>query len=125
MPKFLDLECPCGAEVTDLFVMRVPEQVIHMECGRTMEPVYRTRKRVNVQWSDRDAVVIFQKPDGTYAYPGQNTVPTPNGCERITLRSLREVEAHEKKANVRSEMAWYDKGSGRGHDDEYRGERYT
>ena len=39
---------------------------------------------------------------------------TPDGCERIVLRSLREVEAHEKKANVRSEMAWYDTGSGTG-----------
>jgi hypothetical protein len=125
MPKFLDLECPCGAEVTDMFVMKVPEHVIHMECGKEMEPVYRIRKRPNVQWSDRDAVVVYQKPDGSFSYPGRNDKATPAGCERIVLRSLREVEAHEKKANVRSEMAWFDKGSGRGFDDQYRGERYT
>ena len=124
MPKFLDLECPCGAEVTDMFVMKVPEHVYHLECGKEMEPVYRVRKR-DAQWSDRDAVVIFQKADGTFAYPGQNTARTPANCERIVLRSLREVEAHEKKANVRSEMAWFDKGTGRGFDDQYRGEKYT
>ena len=125
MPKFLDLECPCGAEVTDLFVMHTPQHVFHLECGAEMEPVYRLRKRTNAQWSDKDAVVIFQKPDGSYAYPGQNTAATPRGCERIVLRSLREVEAHEKKAGVRSEMAWYDRGSGRAFDDFYRGEKYT
>ena len=73
MPKFLDLQCECGAEVNDLFVMKVPEHVIHLECGKEMQSVYRARKRATAQWSDRDAVVIFQKPDGTYAYPGQNT----------------------------------------------------
>lgn len=125
MPKFLDLECPCGAEVTDLFVMRVPSHLIHWECGKEMETVYKVRKKPNVQWSDKDAVLIFKKPDGSYSYPGRNDKATPTGYERIYLRSLREVEAHEKKANVRSEVAWFDKGTGRGHDDKYRGERYT
>lgn len=72
--------------------------------------------RAATQWSDADAVVVFRKPDGTFSYPAVNTKPTPEGCERITLRSLREVEAHERAANVRSEIAWFDRGSGNGND---------
>lgn len=125
MPKYLDLTCSmCGVEVNDLFVMRVPSRIIHMEDGGVMEQVYRLRTRANAQWSDKDAVVVYRKPDGSFSYPGRNDRPTPSGCERIVMRSLREVEAFEKRANVRSEMAWYDPGTARGHDDTYRGERY-
>lgn len=125
MPKFLDLTCSkCGVEVNDLFVMRVPTRIIHMEDDGEMEQVYRLRPKQNVQWSDRDAVVVYRKPDGSYSYPGRNDRPTPPGCERIVMRSLREVERFEKQAGVRSEMAWFDKGSGRGHDDTHRGERF-
>ena len=123
MPKFLDLTCSkCGAEVNDLFVMKVPSRIVHLECDGEMEQVYRLRPR-SAQWGDRDAVVVYQKPDGCYSYPGRNDRPTPQGCERIVMRSLREVEAFEKKANVRSEMAWFDKGTARGFDDTYRGEK--
>ena len=76
------------------------------------------------QWSDKDAVVVFRDADGKIRYPGRNDTPTPAGCERVVMRSLREVEQFERTHGVRSEMAWFDKGSGRGHDDKFRGERY-
>jgi len=72
--------------------------------------------RAATQWSDADAVVVFKKPDGTFSYPAVNTKPTPDGCERIVMRSLREVERHERVANVRSEIAWFDRGTANGHD---------
>lgn len=120
MPKYLDLECSqCGAEVDDMFVRQVPPLIIHLECGGTMEQVYRLRSRYrNAQWSDKDAVVVFRDAQGKYRYPATNTAATPKGYERVELRSLREVETFERHAGVRSEMAWFDKGSGRGHDSE-------
>lgn len=79
----------------------------------------------NAQWSDRDAVVVFKKENGDYSYPMNNQKPTPAGCERIVMRSLREVEAFERKAGVLNEAMHFDKGNGRGFDDTFRGQRYT
>jgi len=39
------------------------------------------------------------------------------GYERVELPTLRAVETLEKEANVRSEVAWFDAGTARGHDD--------
>jgi hypothetical protein len=39
------------------------------------------------------------------------------GYARKELTSLREVERFEKSHGVSSEVAWYDRGSGRGFDD--------
>lgn len=116
MPKMLDLECRnCGAEVDDLFFLKVPNHIIHLECGGEMDLVYRLRSR-SAQWSDRDAVVVFQDKEGHYRFPGRNDVETPKGYQRVELKSLREVEKFEKSANVRSEIAWYDRGSGNSFD---------
>ena len=67
-------------------------------------------------WDMKDAVVVFKKPDGTFSYPARNDKKTPPGCERITMRSLREVERHERVAGVRSEIVHFDRGSGNGFD---------
>jgi hypothetical protein len=117
MPKFLDLDCPaCGEQVRDLFVMQVPERVIHLPCDTEMEHVYLPRQRERTQWSDKDAVVVYRKPDGSIVYPGRNDSPTPAGMERVVMRDLRSVERFEREHGVRSEMAWFDRGSGRGFD---------
>lgn len=124
MPRYLDLECSvCGEKVIDLFVMQVPSEVIHIEredgtpCYGSMEHLFLPQSRSYAQWSDKDAVVVYKKPDGSYSYPGRNDLPTPQGCERVVMRSLREVQQFEKTSGTRSEMAWFDKGSGRGFDD--------
>lgn len=123
MPRYLDLECEnCGEQIIDLFVRTVPDRVIHVEqkdgtpCHGIMSHLFLPSSRRYSQWSDRDMVVVFRKPDGTLSYPMVNDKPTPHGCERIEMRSLREVEKFEKQNGVRSEMAWFDKGSGRGHE---------
>lgn len=124
MMRMLDLKCAdCGAEVTDFFVRAVPARIIHFECGGEMEQVYRLRPR-DAQWSDRDAVVVYRKPDGEYSYPGRNDRPTPAGYTRVVMRSLREVEAFERRAGVTNEAMHFDRGSGTLRlDDTYRGER--
>jgi hypothetical protein len=117
MPRFLDLECSaCGAEVDDIFFMRVPERIVHLEDGGTFEQVYRLRPS-NAQWSDRDSVVVFKDAQGHVKFPLRNDAPVPPGCERIVMRSLREVERFERDHNVRSHIAHYDSGSGHSADD--------
>jgi hypothetical protein len=112
----LDLECEkCGSVVRDLFVMRRPDRVVHFgdlgECMGEMVEVILPKPR-NAGWSDRDAVVVFRKPDGSISYPGRNDAPTPKGCERVTMRSLREVERFEKDNGVRCEAMHFNNGNG-------------
>lgn len=88
---------------------------MHEDCAtshRDAQSQSSSMNRRNAQWSDKDAVVVFLKPDGTYSYPARNDKATPSGCERVEIKSLRELERFERKANVRSEVAWYDRGSG-------------
>jgi hypothetical protein len=69
--------------------------------------------------------VVWENPNtGEVKYPGRNDIQIPDryskqGFVRRELTSLREVERFEKDHNVRSEIAWFDKGSGRGFDDKF------
>lgn len=98
-------------------ICRETDTIYCESCKAEMEQHWWKRQsRQSTQWDEKDAVVVFRKPDGSYSYPAVNTKPTPDGCERIVMRSLREVEAHERVANVRSEIAWFDRGTANGHD---------
>lgn len=79
----------------------------------------------DAEMAERDATIVFKKRDGSYAYPMRNNAPVPPGCERIVLNSLRKIEQHERTANVRSEVAHFDRGTNRGHDDNFRGVKYN
>jgi len=108
--------CPVCDKEKDI-ICRQQEKVFCEWCGLEMEQHWWKRQAKSLtQWAERDSVLIFRKPDGTYSYPAVNTKPTPEGHERILLRSLREVERHEREAGVRSEIAYFDRGSGNGHD---------
>jgi len=110
----------CHCHVCDRDVDRICRErdiVLCDWCGIAMEQHWWKRQsRDNTQWDEKDAVVVFRKPDGNYSYPARNDKPTPEVCERIVMRSLREVERHEREAGVLSEIAHFDRGSGNGHD---------
>lgn len=108
--------CPACDKETDR-ICREQEIVFCNWCGLAMEQRWwlRTAAR-DAQWSDADAVVVFKKPNGSFSYPARNDKKTPEGCERVVMRSLREVERHEKEAGVLSEIAHFDRGSANGHD---------
>lgn len=117
MPRMLDLVCSsCGAEVIDKLYMTVPALITCEACGGTMEQVLRPRPRA-AQWSDRDSIVVFRKPDGTFSYPAVNTKPTPQGCTRVVIKSHAELRAFERQAGVVAHISNYDRGSGRSLDD--------
>jgi len=112
MPKYLDLECACGAEVTDLFVMKVPSRIVHLECGREMEQVYRARLSTPVL--EKNLAVVFRDKQGRIRYPGRNDAPTPRGYERLTIPP-REMDKFCRENNVLHEDSNYNRG-GRGFD---------
>lgn len=70
--------------------------------------------------SEKERTVVWENPKtGQIRYPGRNDAPLPKryaqqGFERKELPTLRSIEHFEKAHRVRSEVAWYDKGSGRG-----------
>ncbi len=90
-----------------------------------MEQIWwRTRQKPG-EWDDSAAVLVFTNRDGEIRYPGRVDAPCPAGYEPVRLRSLRAVERFERQHGVRSEMAWYDKGSARGFDDYVGGKKLT
>ena len=108
--------CPVCDRERDV-ICREDDVVNCVTCNSPMGQRWWERQtRQSTQWDEKDAVVVFRKPDGSYSYPAVNTKPTPDGCERIVMRSLREVETHERVANVRSEIVHFDRGSGNGFD---------
>lgn len=86
-------------------------------CGETLEvgswPFCRSRSNPTGHTSTLelnaqrfDPVVIFKKPDGSFSFPGDSRKPTPQGCERIELRTTREVRAFEHSQAGRDYQAW-------------------
>lgn len=83
-------------------------------------------KRGYAQWDDSTSVMIHRNPQtGDVRYVGSHDAKLKPGYQREYLRSLREVERFERDNGVRSEMAWFDKGSGRGFDDHHNGVKVT
>jgi hypothetical protein len=116
MPRMLDLVCHhCDTELYDKFFMVVPDVIDCPNCAMPMDRLWTVHSR-HAEWSDRDAVVVYRKPDGSLSYPGRNDAPTPAGCERITMKSLHAVSRFERANHVVNEAMHYDR-NGRGHDD--------
>lgn len=53
-----------------------------------------------------DPVVVFRKPDGSFSFPGRADAPVPHGCERIELKTTREVRGFERSQAGRDYAAW-------------------
>jgi hypothetical protein len=128
MPRFIDADCSdCALRIRDAFHMTVPERVYHI-CRdgnvREMEQVLLPRRRERTQWDEREAVVVFKDANGKVRYPGRNDAPTPKGYERVVMRSDREVSRFEREHKVLNEARHFDRGSGRGFDDDFKGSRY-
>lgn len=74
------------------------------------------RSQLETVWGKDEMAVVFRKPDGTYSFPARNDKPTPEGYERVEIRSDREMARVEREAGVQSERRWYDQGSGGSHE---------
>lgn len=126
--RMIDYFCPaCETRVPDVMCAADDTQCCPT-CNTPMEQDWLPRvKRPRTQWDDRDMVVVFKNHvTGQIEYPCRNTAPTKPGRERIELRSLREVERFEREHQVRSEVVWFNSGSGTSRpDDTYRGQRLT
>lgn len=112
MRRLVDIYCG----VCDLLYESICEEDAAVNCRQCGGPAeqrwWPSRRRERTQVDEKDAVVVFRKPDGTFSYPAVNTKPTPEGCERLVLRSAAEVEKFERLAGVRNESLWFNNGNG-------------
>lgn len=126
--RMIDYLCPaCETRIADVMCADDDTRCCPT-CNTPMQQDWLPRvKRRDAQWDDHAAVVIYRNhATGKLEYPGMNNRPTPPGRERITLRSLREVEKFERDNHVVNEAMHYDNGSGTLRpDDTYRGQRLT
>ena len=124
-----DLICSSCHTTTRHFLSPWPDRVVHLEDGGQFEILWSDPGHTHTaQVHPRERIILWRHPkSGRVVYPGRNDAPMPEryrklGYERVELSSLRSVERFEKESHaaghgVRSEVAWYDKGSGRGFDD--------
>lgn len=121
MIRSIDWHCACGYVLPDAMAAEDDTNTC-TECGTQMEQDWLPRTRHNAQWDDATAVLVHVDPrTGDVRYPGTHDAKLKKGYERVYLRSLRDVERFESQHNVRSEMAWFDKGSGTSRLDDYIG----
>lgn len=116
MPRNVNCYCaPCN--ITREVICDADSTIRCPTCHTPMEQRWweRGRQRETV-WAKAEWATVFRKPDGSYKFPGRADVPTPEGCERITIKSDREMAQVEQAAGVRSERRWFDRGSGSGFD---------
>ncbi len=125
MTRNIDLHCDsCGHNLVDRFTAE-NETVRCGKCGAVMTHVWWSRpKKAFTEWPEGEAAVVFEKPDGTFSFPGRNDKPCPPGWTRHVARSDRQMAQLERMTGTRSEARWFDRGSGRGHDDSFRGKDY-
>lgn len=126
MPSLLDLTCPsCGTVESNHFFPcadTIDEQMPQCNCGQRMEIKWTRTEQRGLAWHPLDTVLVYENPaTGEVCYPGRNDKGMPEryrkeGYQPRQLRSLREVEQFEREHSVRSEVAWFDKGTGRGFD---------
>ena len=81
-----------------------------------------TSKRDAAVHSSERTALLYSAKERKWQYPATNNTPVPDrlkrrGYERVEFSSLKSVEQHEKQTGTRSEMAWFDKGRGRGFDE--------
>lgn len=96
-----DYRCAAGHIFERLVDSECPPQAC--ECGAAAEVVWiKFPGTVHGSNAQRfDPVVVFKKPDGTYAFPGRSNDQTPAGMQRVELTSAQAVRRFEKQENAR------------------------
>lgn len=128
MPLY-DFHCPsCDLVVVDIYVhhqnidshtQSCPACLVPMTLSYTGGSAYRTPHSVH----PKERAVVFRNPvTGAVVYPPTNDTPIPQrykdqGYERHELPSLRSIDSFCSEHGVTSEIAHFDRGTGRGFDD--------
>lgn len=126
MPALHDIGCSvCDHTETNHFFSdsaRI-DQTMPEHCGKPMEILWTETGSVHLPCHPKETIVYWRNPQtGEIRYPARNDVPIPPkykamGYERHEIRNLAEVHKFEKANKVTSEIANFDRGTGRGMED--------
>jgi hypothetical protein len=109
-------------------VERVCDEDDHPPCPTCSTPMEQdwwtpSSHRPATVWCKAETAVVHRRIDGQgskdvplYRFPMKAEAPVPRGYERVEVRSDVQMARVEREAGVRSEVRWYDRGSGRGHE---------
>lgn len=117
-----DLHCPTCNETMRDFALQSSwdlRDLRHFSCGSPVEVISGSRQH-HAAVHQRESCVVFRDASGKIRYPTSNTAPTPPGCERVELRSWRELQQFSREHNVRNELEGYEHSgsTGRGFESE-------
>lgn len=110
------MTCPTCSLPTDRWPFCLPA---HCMFPKGQDAVYRS---IPAAAHEKERCVVWRHPEtGEIRYPGANDFPMNDnyrqrGFERHELPTLRSIEQFEKEHKVLNEKAWFDDGSGRGHE---------
>lgn len=121
---FYDIHCvKCGLEIKDYMTLFAPDKFLHLDlmqgkvCGEFVID-YNLRRGFDASVRESERAVVWAHPVHGIRYPGRNDAPMPPayakaGFERKELTSMSEIRRFEKASGVLSEVAHFDRGTGR------------
>lgn len=133
MPAIHDIECEkCGKVDTNHFFRSGKSLKKDMPkcCGIPMVILWSKAGSIHGPCHPSETIAIWENPrTGETRYPARNDIPIPSryaaqGFIRREVRNLRDVQKLEKEKNIVSEIAHFDRGSGRGMEDYERRSRF-
>src|SRR5512139_1611369 len=102
----IDMLCPNGHEYE---AFRHPSQVRDCEpceeCGAEAQRIYKLRREHSYEGLS-EPLVVFRRPDGTYAVPANRDALKPAEYERVELRTAAEIRQVEKAINREEYEHW-------------------
>lgn len=73
------------------------------QCRRIARRVFVSRSTYERLAQPFKPVVVFRKRDGSISVPGDSSKPTPRGCERLELKTLKQVRDFERHMDRREQ----------------------
>jgi hypothetical protein len=122
-------QCPVCESIR--YGVTVADHVSCLECPAEMEILWSFSGPRVTSVNPTERIVVYENPaTGEVKYPPRNDQPIPaqyakQGFQKRELSTLAEVHKFEKEKGVRSERAWFDKGSGRDFDSAWRPGKLT
>jgi hypothetical protein len=102
----VDLRCPAGHEYEGFrHQSQVAEEEPCQVCGETAKRIYRY-DRSHSYGGLTEPLVVWKRPDGTFAVPANRDAKKPPEYERVELRNAFEIRGVERAIGREEQEKW-------------------